>query len=73
VSFLRITLNSYGTQVSEHRCGSCGGIFTVCLPVTEEVWGEGCLAEGCHSYDEARDIDKVWDGVQAFVQREDMT
>jgi hypothetical protein len=70
MSFLRITLNEYGTQVSEHRCDSCGDIFTVCPPVTEEVWGEGCLAEGCPSYDEARDIDKVWEGVQRFVQRE---
>lgn len=48
-------VNEYGTPVSVHRCPDCGAEFTVCPP-TSDNWG-GCLADGCPSYDLARDVD----------------
>jgi hypothetical protein len=59
--------NEYGTLVSVHICGEavCGGAFTVC-PATPadrfgDTFGDGCLAEGCPSYDISRDVGLFWD------------
>ena len=64
MSYLGITLNEYGTKVSEHRCVACGSYFTVCPMVDSNNDGwNGCLAETCASYDITRDIDLLWDHV----------
>jgi hypothetical protein len=50
--------NQYGTPVSVLRCASCGTVVSVCpLIEDQEAWGDGCLAEGCPSYDMNRDMD----------------
>ena len=68
--------NDYGTLVSEHRCDECGLPFTICPakdgPEGDAFWGGCCLAEECESYDESRDIDKVWDAVQGVIHREEI-
>ncbi len=51
-----ISLNEFGMPVSNHVCASCGQSFTVCPPASDS-FGDGCLAEGCASYDVARDAD----------------
>lgn len=70
--FLRMTENDYGTPVSEHRCDACGTVFTVCPAKAgadgDAEWGGCCLGDGCPSYDERRDIDKVWDAVQPWIR-----
>ena len=55
----QLTVNTFGSLVSLHRCWSCGEEFTVCPPQEAETWG-GCLAEGCGSYDEGRDVDHLF-------------
>lgn len=57
-------LNSYGKVVSIHRCRSCGNVFSVVPPVTDEEFGDGCLAETCATYDLSRDIDLLWDHIE---------
>ena len=71
--YMGIGLNDYGTTVSQHICDTCGGAFTVC-PAQDSEGHEydNCLAETCESYDPARDIDKVWEGVQKAVQRQEV-
>ncbi len=60
--------NEYGTVVSVHVCDTCGRGFTLCPADRDGLFGGDCLAYGCASYDESRDIDRVWDGVQSFVR-----
>jgi hypothetical protein len=59
---LGYTKNEYGTQVSKHRCDTCGAEFTVCPAVFPESknW-DNCLAPTCSSYDPDRDVDKLLD------------
>lgn len=60
--------NKYSTPVTLLKCESCKHVFTVCLAVEEsnlDNW-RGCLGVGCESYDESRDIDKVWGEAQLF-------
>ena len=69
MSFLRMTFNDYGTPVSQHRCDSCGDVFTVCPGPEEGESGEEfdkrfggcCLAETCGSYSLPRDVDLFFD------------
>ena len=76
MSLLQQTTNEYGTGVSQHRCDTCGNLFTVCpaieseQDVREKGW-ENCLAVGCDSYDVTRDVDLVWEGIQKFIKRDD--
>ena len=70
MGFLRMTVNEYGTPVSEHCCVDCGSIYTVCPAVSEDFGWDSCLAVECPSYDISRDIDRVWDGVQEFIGTE---
>lgn len=53
--------NEYGTLVSCHRCNTCGRYFTVC-PHNRGQHYDDCLADTCASYDESRDVDKMFDG-----------
>ena len=66
---VRLSTNEYGTPVSVHTCTACGCEFTLCPPDTEGLMGSECLSESCSSYDPKRDIDRVWEGVRAFVER----
>ena len=61
-------INKYGTHISLHICGDCGSRFTVCPPADDD-WG-GCQAEGCASYDIARDADRLFDNNDARLTRE---
>ena len=77
MAFLRLTVNEYGSAVSEHRCDACGTVFTLCPGYPklsgEEAdvkWGGCCLGEGCESYDLSRDIDLIWDHVD--IEREEV-
>ncbi len=76
MAFTGYGFNEYGTLVSEHRCDACGSPFTLCPaqsgPEGDAAWGGCCLEEMCSSYDESRDIHKVWEGVRGLVQREDI-
>jgi hypothetical protein len=53
--------NSYGVKISSHKCDSCGEVFTVCPPVQigQDGWN-GCMSEGCDSYDPSRDADLLF-------------
>ena len=59
------SVNEYGTPVSVLICDTCGHEVTICpaLPDDEarERWGEGCLGDGCGSYDIARDVDMFFE------------
>jgi hypothetical protein len=57
------SVNEYGTPVSVLRCASCGTVVSLCPVTTPEKWGDGCLAEGCASYDVARDMDIFFDAL----------
>lgn len=60
---LGYTTNEYGTQVSKHKCESCGEEFTLCPAIFPETKGwENCLGPKCKSYDPGRDVDKLLDG-----------
>ena len=61
----------YGTKVTVHICDTCGRQFTICPVDTEGFFGSDCLAVDCPSYDDRRDISKVWSGIQKFIIRED--
>lgn len=52
-------VNEDGRPISVHICGDCGNLFTLCPPY-DESWG-GCLGGTCSSYDESRDLDKLFD------------
>jgi len=60
--------NEYGTSVTLFKCESCGSLFTVCPAKKEEDLNDyrGCLSTECESYDESRDIDKLWDAYNFF-------
>ncbi len=62
------SFNRYGTPISQQVCDSCGTHFTICPPAGED-WG-GCQAEGCASYDEKRDMDKLFDESPWKIKRE---
>lgn len=57
------TFNEFGTPVSMFRCFYCRTVFTACPAVEPEKHDQwiGCMAEGCASYDEARDGDKLFE------------
>lgn len=58
-SFIRIKLNDFGTEVSEHVCTYCGNIFTVCP--SDPTWGGGCMSKECSSYVKECDIDLLFE------------
>lgn len=63
MTYLAETFNEYGTPVSLFQCEGCKTTFTVCPAVPQDrrdQW-DGCMAEGCSTYDEARDGDKLFD------------
>lgn len=68
--FIKILINEFGVKISEHKCNTCGVIFTLC-PVEETGW-EDCLSKNCESYDPDRDLDgkvdvnPMWQG---FIER----
>jgi len=57
VTHLAETFNEHGTPVSLFQCESCATTFTVCPAVPEDRRDQwtGCMADGCATYDEARD------------------
>jgi hypothetical protein len=62
-------LNDYHVVVSVHECEFCGSEFTVCPAQAPDVAGwEGCLGEGCESYDESRDFDLFFDDPERWRQ-----
>lgn len=64
------SLNEFGTEVSVHRCSTCGETYTLCPPADEATWGTGCLAETCASYDPNRDVDLFFEpAVEAGIIR----
>lgn len=65
---IRNDTNEYETPVTIFECEFCGVEFSVC-PAVEDARLEnwlGCLSVECASYDESRDIDKVWDELSLF-------
>lgn len=68
------SVNDYGTPVSVHVCETCGNSFTLCPLVTDKEstkWPD-CLAQECESYDEDRDVDKLFDdGEEWKIVREE--
>lgn len=61
--FLRLTVNDFGTGVSEHLCETCMTTFTLCpaLPPPRDVNFKSCLGTWCNSYDPNRDADKFFE------------
>ena len=57
---LGFSLNGHGVIVSDHLCDTCNEPFTVTPAVDETLWGGGCLAETCESYDPARDASRFF-------------
>ena len=71
MSYVGESANEYGTQVSVFDCEECGQRFSVCPHVPEErrdQW-DGCLAEGCASYEPTRDADLYF--LLGMVRRDD--
>jgi hypothetical protein len=60
------TVNEYGTPVSVLRCATCGTVVSLCPVTTPEKWGDGCLAEGCASYDPERDVDMFFEPLMDY-------
>ena len=61
------TVNEYGTPVSVLRCASCGAIVSICPLVRDPAsWGDGCLAEGCASYDLGRDVELFFEPLMDY-------
>ena len=54
--------NEFGTVVSQHKCKTCGFVFTVC-PAAEpgSPFWDNCLDTICDSYDKSRDMDLLFD------------
>jgi hypothetical protein len=52
-------VNEYGTEVSLHRCDSCGDDFSVCPGVPPDKTNEWdtCLSIACESYEPMRDAE----------------
>jgi len=68
---LRDEENEHGTPVSVFRCEYCGRKFTVTPAVPDinaDNW-KGCLAPGCASYDESRDVDKMLEEGTAVIRK----
>lgn len=63
MTHLAETYNEHGTPVSLFQCESCPSTFTVCPAVPEDRRDQwtGCMADGCSTYDESRDGDKLFD------------
>ena len=59
--FLKMTINEYGTSVSEYLCETCFTTFTVCPAQPDDKQWENCLGPDCPSYDGKRDADKYFD------------
>ena len=56
----RQTQNKYGVWGTAFRCLTCGVPFTVCpSPENEKDW-QHCMGPDCSSYDESRDMDKLF-------------
>ena len=49
------TTEDEGIRTSEHICDTCGVLFSLCPAVAsnDTAW-DSCVAEGCDSYDPAR-------------------
>ena len=58
--FIGMTVNKYFTEVSKHKCGTCGAIFTLCPPEPKADGWDNCLAGKCESYAPARDVDALF-------------
>ncbi len=56
-----IILNEYWTPTSLHVCDTCGRLFTVCPPESDDSFGKSCLSEECDSYDVTRDVDLMFE------------
>lgn len=72
---IRDDVNEYGTPITIFICEFCGREFSVCTAIPDENldnW-KGCLAVECDSYDESRDIDKVFDEamLSGLIKRKD--
>lgn len=52
------------------HCVGCGMTWTGddCPPASP-TFGDGCLAEGCPSYDIRRDVDLFWDDPTIRIER----
>ena len=64
-------VNEYGIRVYVTKCKTCGVEFTVCpVPDNLDDW-QHCMSEGCASYDQERDADKLFGGNHPCVCTED--
>lgn len=62
-------VNEFGVRILIRRCKTCKTKFTVCpAPDSAKEW-DHCLSEDCDSYDETRDVDKLFDA--GVVRRDD--
>ena len=59
MTYVKNGLNDYGTEVSHHRCDTCGRDYTVTPAVPPEKRDEWdhCLSEDCDSYEPMRDAE----------------
>jgi len=66
---IEISVNQYGTAVSEHICNTCGRPFTLTPSQAGKEGWDNCLDITCDSYDESRDADLLFE--QGKVYRDD--
>jgi len=61
MSLVGMTRNEYGTDVSKHKCDTCGTDYTICPAVKEGTkLFDNCMVEPCGSYDVNSDIDLLF-------------
>lgn len=52
--FIKLSKNKYGTEISIHKCDTCGKEFSVC-PATPDGYPD-CLSTECDSFNPDCDL-----------------